>query len=187
MNQKRIAQSLVRKFGSRNPFQIADELGIIVIRTPLRGIRGFYQYIKRCRIIYIDSGLNEHLERFVCAHELGHAILHRNHNRIFLDTCTSLTSSRYELEADRFAVDLLYGDDDLREYLEHPIQAAADLMGVSMELAAYRLQSIQTGKGDIYGNQIPSEQENSSRRQTKSKQGQHRSVIRCKGPAIHDQ
>lgn len=142
MNQKRIVESLVRKFGSRNPFKIAEELGIIIIRTPLTGIRGFYQYIKRCRIIYLDSGLDEYTERFVCAHELGHAILHRNHNRIFLDTCTSLTSSRYELEADRFAVDLLYDDDDLREYLEHPIQAAADLMGVNANLAEYRLQSI---------------------------------------------
>lgn len=142
MNQKRIAESLVRKFGSRNPFKIAEELGIIIIRTPLTGIRGFYQYIKRCRIIYLDSGLDEYTERFVCAHELGHAVLHRNHNRIFLDTCTSLKSSRYEREADRFAVDLLYDDDDLREYMEHPIQAAADLMGVGTELAEYRLQSI---------------------------------------------
>lgn len=142
MNQKRIVESLVRKFGSRNPFKIAEELGIIIIRTPLTGIRGFYQYIKRCRIIYLDSGLDEYTERFVCAHELGHAVLHRNHNRIFLDTCTSLKSSRYEREADRFAVDLLYDDDDLREYMEHPIQAAADLMGVGTELAEYRLQSI---------------------------------------------
>lgn len=142
MNQKRIANSLAHKFGTRNPFQIAEELGIIIIRTPLTGIRGFYQYIKRCRIIYLDNSLDENTERFVCAHELGHAILHRNHNRIFLDTCTSLTSSRYELEADRFAVDLLYDDDDLREYMEHPIQAAADLMGVNTNLAEYRLQSI---------------------------------------------
>lgn len=142
MDQKRIVESLVRKFGSRNPFQIAKELGIIIIRTPLSGIRGFYQYIKRCKIIYLDSGLDDNTARFVCAHELGHAIMHRNHNRIFLDTCTSLKSSRYEREADRFAVDLLFDDDDLREYLEHPIQAAADMMGVSADLAAYRLQSI---------------------------------------------
>lgn len=142
MNQKRMADALAQKFGTRDPFRIAEELGIIIIRTPLTGIRGFYQFIKRCKIIYLDSGLDEYTERFVCAHELGHAVLHRNHNRIFLDTCTSLKSSRYEREADRFAVDLLYDDDDLREYLEHPIQAAADLMGVSVELAEYRLQSI---------------------------------------------
>lgn len=139
MDQKRIAVSLVRKYGTRDPFQIADALGILIIRTPMQGIRGFYQYIKRCRIIYIDSGLSDRDARFVCAHEIGHALLHRGYDRIFMDTHTYFAVNRYEIEADRFAVDLLFDDDDLRDFLEHPIQLAADCMGVSIELAEYRL------------------------------------------------
>lgn len=139
MDQKRMAVSLVRKFGTRDPFQIADALGILIIRTPMQGIRGFYQYIKRCRIIYIDSGLSDRDARFVCAHEIGHALLHRGYDRIFMDTHTYFAVNRYEIEADRFAVDLLFDDDDLRDFLEHPIQLAADCMGVSIELAEYRL------------------------------------------------
>lgn len=142
MNQKRLAESLVRKFNTRNPFRIAEALGYIIVRTPLTGIRGFYQRLKRCHIIYIDSSLEEQDARFVCAHELGHAILHRGYNRIFLDTHTYFVTNRYEAEANHFAVDLLFDDADLRGFLEHPIQVAADCMGVSTELAEYRMQSL---------------------------------------------
>lgn len=142
MDQKRIANSLVRKYKTRDPFRIAESLDITVIRTPLRGIRGFYQYLKRCAIIYIDSSLPEYEARFVCAHEIGHALLHRGCNRIFMDSHTYFAVNRYEIEANRFAVDILFDDDDLRDFLEHPVQLAADCMGVSVELAEYRLSSI---------------------------------------------
>lgn len=142
MDQKRIAESLVRKNGTRDPFRIAAALGLLVVRTPLRGIRGFYQYVKRCGIIYIDSGLEDRDARFVCAHEIGHALLHRGCNRVFMDTHTYFAANRYEIEANRFAVDLLYDDDDLRDFLEYPVQIAADCMGVSVELAEYRLRSV---------------------------------------------
>lgn len=139
MDQKRIADALVRKCRTRDPFRIAEAMGFEVIRLPLRGIRGFYQFMKRCKLIYIDSSLTDRDARFVCAHELGHAFLHQGYNRIFMDTHTHFVSSRYENQANRFAVDLLFDDDDLRDFLEHPVQVAADCMGVSVELATYRL------------------------------------------------
>lgn len=142
MNSKRIAESLVRRYRTRDPFRLADALGYVVIRTPLRGIRGFYQHIKRCQIIYIDSALDDAAARFVCAHELGHSLLHRGYNRIFMDAHTYFPTKKYEIEANKFAVDLLFEDDDLRDFLEHPLQLAADSMGVSIELAEYRLKSI---------------------------------------------
>lgn len=143
MDQKRIADSLVRKCGTRNPFRIADALGFIVIQTPLQGIRGFYQYLNRCHIIYVDSALNEQDSRFVCAHEIGHVLLHRGYNRIFMDTHTYFAVNKFEIEANRFAVDLLFEDGDLQDFLEFPIQVAADCMGVSTELAEYRMQSVK--------------------------------------------
>lgn len=142
MDLKRIAESLVRKYKTRDPFRLAELLGLTVVRTPLRGIRGFYQYISRCGIIYIDSALADQEARFVCAHEIGHALLHRGCNRIFMDTHTYFAVNRYEIEANRFAVDFLFDDDDLRDLLEHPVQLAADYMGISVELAEYRLQSV---------------------------------------------
>lgn len=142
MNQKCAAESLVRKYGTRDPFRIADAMGISVVHVPLSGIRGFYHKMKRCKIIFLDDSLDEPDARFVCAHELGHALLHRGYNRIFMDSHTYFPVNRYELEADRFAVDLLFDDDDLNFFLEYPIQLAADYMGVSVELAEYRLLQI---------------------------------------------
>jgi len=139
MNQKRIVESLVRKCKTRDPFRIAQELGYVVIRTPMKGIRGFYQRLKKQHVIYIDCDLSEQEARFVCAHEIGHAQLHRGHNRIFTDTNTYFAVNRQEIEANRFAVDLLYDDEDLRFFADYPIQLAADYMGVSTELAEYRI------------------------------------------------
>ena len=143
MKQKRIAESLVRKYKTRNPFRIADELGFIVIRTSLQGIRGFWHHTQRQHIIFIDENLPEGAARFVCAHEIGHILLHRGYNRIYMDANTYFPVSRQEIEANRFAVDLLYDDEDLRFFMDYPIQLAADYMGVSVELAEYRLQTIQ--------------------------------------------
>ncbi len=140
MNRKRIAEALVRRYQTRDPFEIAGALGFLVIRTHLRGIRGFYQHLKRCCIIYIDDSLSPHEARFVCAHEIGHAVLHRGYNRIFMEQHTFFQTRRYEVEADRFAVDLLYDDSDLQDLLELPVQVAADYMGVSVELAEYRMR-----------------------------------------------
>lgn len=139
---KTLAKSLAQRFGTRNPFDIAAALGYSIIYTPLVGVRGFYQYIKRCHIIYLDTTLDENEARFVCAHELGHSLLHKGCNRIFMDTKTHLVSSRYEHEADRFAVDLLFSDDDFRELMDLPIHTVAGCLGIPEALVRYRMESI---------------------------------------------
>lgn len=142
MNTKPAATALARRHGTRDPFRIAQRLGVSVIFTPLTGIRGFCQVVKRCRIIYIDTALPEGEARFVCAHELGHLLLHKGCNRIFLDRHTYFPVNRFEVEANRFAVDLLYDDEDLRPFLEHPVTLAADCLGIPTELAEYRLKTL---------------------------------------------
>lgn len=143
MDSRRLALSLAQKHGTRDPFKIAAALGYTIIYTPLVGVRGFYQFIKRCHIIYLDTDLDEHEARFVCAHELGHSLLHRGLNRIFMDTRTFMRTGRYELEADRFAADLIFDDADLQDLLEQSLPTAAACMGISPDLAAYRLQGVQ--------------------------------------------
>lgn len=143
MNTKRLAQALVRRHGTRDPFRIAAELGYIIIRTPLVGVRGFYQHLKRCNIIYLDNSLADQEAAFVCAHELGHSLLHKGLNRIYMDTRTLMVTSRYELDADRFAVDLLIDDADLENLLELPASTVATCLGISEPLAVYRLRSVR--------------------------------------------
>ena len=145
MNVKRLATALSRKHETRNPFQLARSMGFHVIQTPLEGVRGFYQRIKRCHIIYIDNRLEECEAAFVCAHEIGHSMLHKGMNRIFMDTNTYMATSRYEWEADRFAVDLLFDDCDLRGLIDHSTPSIAECLGVSVRLAEYRMSSILPG------------------------------------------
>ena len=111
-----VVKLLTSKYHTRNPFELAQCLGFLVIPVPLVSIRGFYQHIKRNNIIYLDNSLNEATSKFVCAHEIAHALLHKDINRIFMDTRTLSVTSKYEMQADRFAVDLIYSDEDFMEY-----------------------------------------------------------------------
>ena len=142
MDIKCLADKLVERFGTRDPFRITEALGYTTIYTPLVGVRGFYQYLKRCHIIYLDSELDDATARFVCAHELGHSFLHRGLNRIFMDTRTFIITGRYETEANQFAVDLIYSDDELQPYLSRSYERAAAYMGVSNALAEYRMREV---------------------------------------------
>lgn len=141
MQIKEFASRLAQQHETRDPFKIAAALGFIIIETPLQGIRGYYQCVKRFTIIYIDNSLSVQERHWVCAHEIGHALLHNGLNRIFMDTHTHMVTSRYEIEADHFAVDFLYSDDDLQDLLGCSISTVACCMNVSPELAAYRMGS----------------------------------------------
>ena len=142
METKALAAKLIKKHGTRDPFRIADELGFIVIRAPLVDMRGFQQKAKRRKFIYINSNLDDRQQCLVCAHELGHHLMHRNMNRIFMDQSTQFVTQKYENEAHLFSLELLYSDEELAEYATHPISCAAAYMGVPAELAARRLSTI---------------------------------------------
>ena len=143
MGTKEVANGVAAKFGTRNPFCIADDLGFIVIPAPLAETRGMRQFAKRRVIIYINSDLDERQQRLVCAHELGHHFLHRGLNRIFMDRNTCMVTNKYENEAHHFSVDLLFDDCELTEFLELPVSKAAAYMGVTERLAKYRMQSVE--------------------------------------------
>lgn len=136
---KSLAKKIAAKCGTRDPFKIAKYFDYIVVQVPLVGIRGFYDYKKRNHIIYIDSELGSGEKQFVCAHELGHSLLHRGLNRIFLDTTTHLKTNCYEREANEFAVELIVSDDDLEPFLEYPVERAAEYFGLNSELMEYRM------------------------------------------------
>ena len=74
---KQMARKLIARFQTNDPFKIADSLDYITLFVPLHGIRGFHQYVQRCHIIYIDDSLDSEQQRWVCAHELGHWVLHQ--------------------------------------------------------------------------------------------------------------
>lgn len=140
MKIKRLVDSLVRKYNTRNPFEITSHLNVIVVFYPLHGIKGFYQYFQRNNIIYIDEALSDQEKLFVCAHELGHMLLHKKANAIFMDSRTQLNTTKYEIEADRFAMDLLISDTDLEEHLDFTTAQFSRLFGYNKKLIELRLK-----------------------------------------------
>ena len=133
MNARECAIKLMRRCNSNNPFTIARALDVILIYCTLIDLNGFYQYHKRNHIIYLSEDLDEVTARFVLAHELGHMQLHRNLNTVFMDTRTYNPHSRFERQANTFAVELLLPDDLLREYPDCSIYHLAVSFGVPEE------------------------------------------------------
>ncbi len=78
----------------------------------------------------------------MCAHEIGHVLLRRGCNRIFMDTHAYFKVNTYEIEADRFALNLLWSDDDVARFFCLPAEAFADAAGVSTEIAQYRMDMV---------------------------------------------
>lgn len=106
---KRIARELTARCQTSDPFCLCDHLGIEVLPVELPfKVKGFYGRFLDTPIIYINDGLADELERrVICAHELGHAVLHQDSNAMFLASSTRMVTSRYEKEADLFAGYLL--------------------------------------------------------------------------------
>lgn len=138
---KKKADELARKFQTRNPFEIIRGLNVILLFVPLIDTRAFYQYFKRNNIIYIDENLPRHEQMFECAHEMGHMFLHKKANAIFMDTRTGFNTSRFEKEADTFAMDLLVDDNTLIEYRDYSIEQLSRLLGYERKLIELRLKS----------------------------------------------
>ena len=142
MTIKVLADKISKRHNTRDPFQIARDLGFIIVYAPLMEVRGFQQRILRRNLIYINEDLDETQKRLVCAHELGHYFLHRGSNRIFMDRSTNFVAQKTENEAHKFSVDLIYSDDALMDFIYQPIEKAANYMGVPTSLAEYRIRNI---------------------------------------------
>lgn len=140
MNIRKRVDKLVRLHQTRNPFEIIKGMNVILVFHPLEGIRGFYQYFQRNNIIYIDENLSRPEQTFVCAHELGHMILHKESNALFMDSKTHLNVDSYEIEANKFAMELLVSDEILEENREFTIEQLSRMLGYHEKLIRLRLQ-----------------------------------------------
>ncbi|WP_338133377.1 ImmA/IrrE family metallo-endopeptidase [Bacillus sonorensis] len=101
-------KSITKKIETNNPFKIAKALGIEVVYEDLGKALGYYSRHFRVKVIHINQNANEHNKEFVCAHELGHAIFHPDANTPFFKKQTLFSTDRIELEANFFAINLLF-------------------------------------------------------------------------------
>ncbi|MCL2703952.1 MAG: ImmA/IrrE family metallo-endopeptidase [Defluviitaleaceae bacterium] len=129
------ARRIVRLCQSRDPFRIADDLGIHVLyENGFTKLKGMYQIIARNRFIILNANLCERDQRTVCAHEIGHDRFHRDWAKsgALQDFMFHDMSLRPEREANIFAAEVLIDDDAI-------LQAAG--YGYSIEMIAAELQA----------------------------------------------
>lgn len=134
MNVHSIVERTVNKHHTRSPYELADCMGITIQKCALGTIRGYYLKKFRIKQIILNCDLTESEERFVLAHELGHAIMHENLNTPFLLENTLFSKNKFEREANTFAVELLVPDSTIEENPELTIEQLARLTGYNKEL-----------------------------------------------------
>lgn len=134
---KEEVHKIIKKYNTNNPFIIAKSKGIILQYADLGETLGFYFYDSRIKFININQYLNEKLQCFVCAHELGHALLHPRANTPFLREKTLFSVDKLEGEANTFAVELLIQDEYLHELKDSnlSIYEICEIYGVPKQLA----------------------------------------------------
>ncbi|MDQ0269019.1 ImmA/IrrE family metallo-endopeptidase [Cytobacillus purgationiresistens] len=101
-------EKLITRFNTNCPFKIASALGIHVIYEDLGSTLGYFNQHFRIKIIHINENTSEEKQQFICAHELGHAILHPHANTPFLKKFTLYSTDKMEQEANLFALRLLF-------------------------------------------------------------------------------
>lgn len=134
MNIHSIVERTVKKYKTRSPYELADCLGIIIHRCPLGTVRGYYLKKFRIKQIVLNCALTDSEERFVLAHELGHAIMHENLNTTFLMDHTLFSKNKFEREANTFAVELLVPDTEITENPDLTLSQLARMTGYTEEL-----------------------------------------------------
>ena len=61
----KIVNRLIKRCGTRNPYKVADELGIHILYRDFTKQRGAYKVILKNRFIFLQNGLHPVIEQIV--------------------------------------------------------------------------------------------------------------------------
>lgn len=152
----RRVQKTVKKYCSDDPQCLCRMMDIDVVyrnmgsgETDIKAMM-----VRSCRMIciIINSNLSEDVQRFILAHELGHAVLHAGTSH-FTDRIAFNERSLMETEANVFAAELLVPDTDiLIDELKvngYTVFQLAARYRVPYELMAYKLEVMRKKGYDV--------------------------------------
>ena len=142
-------EKLIKKFGTRDPFKICDNLNIHIYYKELGdSLKAYFFYQSRIKNIIINSNSEDVVCKILCAHELGHAILHENLAAMIgfkeLALFDDLIPTEYE--ANLFAAELMIPDNDLLRMLKEENKSLFDISSelcVPVELLDFKLRVLK--------------------------------------------
>lgn len=148
-------QKLIRKYKTRDPFKIMDNMHVIVGESSsFQKLKGFC--FMSCKTIYvqISSFLSEEEKQIVAAHELGHIILHRTQLKMapMKDDTLYNMQDNTEYQANLFAADLLLSDADIADIAHNEdldYFSLCSTLNSTPELMSFKLYSL-TKRGQAY-------------------------------------
>lgn len=146
----KIGERLVRRCGTRDPFEIAEHIGVNVMFCENFGtLKGMYRVIKRNRFIFLNRDLDENTLRIVCAHELGHDQLHRQmaKNNPIQEFMLYDMKSKPEYEANIVAAEILIDSKEVLRYIfdyGYTAEQIARAMSTDINLMALKISHLVT-------------------------------------------
>ena len=149
------ATRLVHQCGTRDPYRIANDLGIIIRDHPFSKQKGVYKVIEKNRFIFIKEDLDPVMKSIVLLHEIGHDQLHRKEAVTaggFQEfNLFAMANVRMEYEANIFASTISLPDDEILEYIYQGFDTAqiARAMGSDINLVALKVDSLRTQGHDL--------------------------------------
>lgn len=134
---------LIETYGTRDIYELIDMLDIEVVKKDFQGNQkaSFFRDIFQNEFIYLSSSLNKLEERFVLAHELGHAILH-DYLTSEVYYSTFINKDKLEHQADCFAAELIINESDIDKPLlrDMSLDQLSCYFGVPKDLLEYRFE-----------------------------------------------
>lgn len=138
---KRLIAYYTKTYATRNPFKIADRLGVLYQIGNCKN-EGCYMFLKNHRYIFLSNRLDSAELQLVMAHELAHAIFDKKQNCYFIRNKTLLLNSKTERRANRFAAYLLIDNDLLQEYAGYTKDQFCACTGYPRELLELRINDL---------------------------------------------
>lgn len=112
---KTTVNKLIRKYGTRDPYELCDYTNTLCKVGDLGDILGCYLLIKRQKCIMLNEKIiGTPMEKFILSHELGHSKLHWKNDCYFYGS-TLFSKNKEENEANTFAAELLIPDELIYE------------------------------------------------------------------------
>lgn len=143
-----VGANLVKRCNSRNPFEIAENIGVkLMFVNDMQKLKGAYRIIKRNRWIFINSNLPIETQKIVCAHELGHDQLHRPYAKGdgLLEFELYNMANRREYEANVVAAEILLPNKDILELIynyQYDAEQIAKKLNSDINLVAIKIATL---------------------------------------------
>ena len=123
---------------SHDPFKIACDLDIQILTNDFGSeVFGFYNKVSRIKFIHLNSRLTDEEMRFVCAHELIHAVFHPNENTPQLSRINLNSTSKIEAQANCGATFLLIDGTHETELDQPTKQDILNYYAIPLEMELY--------------------------------------------------